>query len=122
LSWWSKIKNLIKEDYEPDLAIDVSVDLTPTQQDVYDAVRHMPGATARELGFTFFPEDWRIPGRRLKELVDKGLVENGEKRRNQDTKIEVLTYFPVKSFLEVDTFYRKEYTKGSRIEFVNSMP
>ena len=81
---------------EPEnVSLDLSRDLTRTQQEVYDAVREMPGATARELGFEFFEEDWRIPGRRLKELVDLGLVFEGEPRRNEDTEILVHTYFPV---------------------------
>lgn len=107
MSWWSKITKYIGGDFPEVLpaeeqAVDMSADLTPTQQEVYDAVRCMPGATARELGLRFFPEDWRIPGRRLKELIDRGLIELGDKRRNQDTQIEVLTYFPIDvSFAQV---------------------
>lgn len=91
LSYFTSIEEVPEEEQ----SIDISNDLTPTQQEVYDAVRAFPGATARELGFRKFPEDWRIPGRRLRELVNKGLVEIGEKRRNNDTLIEVLTYYPV---------------------------
>jgi len=92
------IQNTTEELPFEEQVVDISFDLTPTQQDVYDAVRAYPGATARELGHRFFVIDWKIPGRRLKELVDKGLVEIGEKRRNEDTKIEVLTYFPIDFF------------------------
>lgn len=101
MGFWDRLKRLATGDSPfdelplEDQATDMSSDLTPTQQDVYDAVRRRPGATARELGMVYFPEDWRIPGRRLKELSDKGLVEIGDKRRNEDTKIEVLTYYPI---------------------------
>jgi hypothetical protein len=103
MNFFSKVRRIFKGDNIEELpleeqAVDVSRDLTPTQQDVYDAVRAFPGATARELGFKKFPEDWRIPGRRLRELVDKGLVEIGDKRRNDDTQIEVLTYYPTDYF------------------------
>lgn len=112
--WWDRLKKLIKEDFEEkEIALDVSVDLTPTQQEVYDAVRRMPGATARELGLVYFVYDWRVPGRRLKELVNKGLIEIGERRRNKDTQIEVMTYYPIKSFLEVDKIRRGVYTPMS---------
>ena len=80
--------------HSEDVYLDFSRDLTRTQQEVYDAVRAMPGGTAREFGFLYFPEDWRIPGRRLKELVDLGLVVEGECRRNNDTEILVKTYYP----------------------------
>ena len=104
MGFWDRLQRVLKGtspfDAVPpeEQVVDISTDLTPTQQEVYDAVRRHPGATARELGMVDFPEDWRIPGRRLKELVNKGLIEIGDKRRNEDTKIEVLTYFPVDAF------------------------
>lgn len=108
MNFWSKVRKLINtqrsentELWEDDIAVDMSTDLTPTQQEVYNAVRKEPGATARELGLKYFPEDWRIPGRRLKELADKGLVEVGDKRRNEDTQIEVFTYFPIRSMFDI---------------------
>lgn len=122
MNFFNKVRRMfnIQEETEAlpfeEQVVDISFDLTPTQQDVYDAVRAFPGATARELGFRKFPEDWRIPGRRLRELVNKGLVEIGEKRRNDDTQIEVLTYYPV------DYFETPKSNTGSRLEFVNSRP
>ena len=123
MGFFNKVKRILRlDDFElvelpsEEQAIDMGRDLTPTQQDVYDAVRALPGATARELGFKKFPEDWRIPGRRLKELVDKGLVEIGQKRRNGDTQIEVLTYYPV------DYFSPKKSTAYTTFDFVNSQP
>ena len=108
MNFWNKVKRFIDthrsedvETWEDDIAVDISTDLTPTQQEVYNAVRREPGATARELGLKYFPEDWRIPGRRLKELADKGLIEVGTKRRNTDTQIEVFTYFPIRSMFDI---------------------
>ena len=130
MGWWDNIRKRLQgvtvhEIPLEDMAVDMATDLTPTQQEVYDAVRRAPGATARELGMSYFPEDWRIPGRRLKELIDKGLVELGDKRRNEDTKIEVLTYYPVDAF-GVDTIQKRVYDTpgvvGTNFNFVTSQP
>jgi hypothetical protein len=70
--------------------------LTIAQSRVYDSVCELSGSTARELGMLFFPEDWRIPGRRLKEIVDMGLVKVGRhRRRNLDTGFLANVYYTI---------------------------
>ena len=68
--------------------------LTASQREVLDMVTAGAGMTARELGMQFSPEDWKKPGRRLRELIARGLVKEGSLREDRYTGYRVKTYFP----------------------------
>jgi hypothetical protein len=60
-----------------------------------DCVRESPGLTQRELGAKYCPEDLRKIGRRLGELVRRGLLREGDARSCSITGRAAGTYWPV---------------------------
>lgn len=82
--------------------------LTPAQLEVYKMVLRNPNSTARELGVYNCPDDWKKPGRRMRELIDLGLVEVGQKRDCTITGYMVYTYAP-KSYRRAYEFKYAEF-------------
>lgn len=70
--------------------------LTKSQREVYNMVCEHPYATARELGMLYCPDDWKRPGRRMRELVKIGVVLDTGKRACHHTGFLVSTYAPMK--------------------------